>query len=284
MSEPRQVALRWLAQGGFISINVWEWLPSAPSAAPPVLCVHGLTRNGRDFDTLAQALVAQGRRVLCPDLPGRGLSDPLRDPKGYEPISYVQMLTTLLALEPGQVDWVGTSLGGLCGMLMAMMPGNAVRRLVLNDIGPFVPGAAIKRIRDYVGRQMEFPDLAALEQHLRQVHAGFGALSDAQWAHLARHSAGPGKHGGIRLRYDAAIGVPMQGTGEPPDGDMWGLWPNVTQPVLVLRGETSDLLLPETAARMAERPGVRLEVIAGCGHAPALMDPAQVKLVTDFLG
>jgi len=166
---------------------------------------------------------------------------------------------------------------------MAVMPGNAVRRMVLNDVGPFVPGAAIKRIRDYVGKQMEFPDMAALEQHLRQVHAGFGALTDAQWAHLAKHSAGPGKHGGIRLRYDPAIGVPMQGAGDPPDAEMWNIWPAVTQPLLVLRGETSDLLLPETAVRMAQRPGVRVEVIANCGHAPALMDPAQVKLVTDFL-
>lgn len=275
----RRNGLRYLAPSGFHTLAWTEWGP--PDGAP-VLCVHGLTRTGRDFDALAQALAQEGRRVLCPDLPGRGASDWLPDPNLYGLPTYVAALAHLLARLDGPVDWVGTSLGGLCGMAVAATPGQPIRRLVLNDIGPFVPKAALARIRDYVGAEVEFPSLAALEAHLRTVHAPFGALTDAQWRHLAETSARPADGGAVRLHYDPAIAVPLR-AGEPSDLDLWPVWERIGVPVLVLRGARSDLLLPETAARMAARPGVRVEEIAEAGHAPALMDARQIGLVRDFL-
>ena len=279
MPEPRRASLRWLSPLGYLGLAWWEW---GPAEGAPVVCVHGLTRNGRDFDVLAAALAARGRRVICPDLPGRGGSDRLANPALYQPPTYIQALAHLLARLDGPVDWVGTSLGGICGMGVAATPGNAVRRLVLNDIGSFIPKAALARIRDYVGTEGSFADLAAVERHLRLVHASFGALTDAQWAEMARHSAVPGPDG-WRLHYDPAIAVPIRAA-EPADADLAVFWNAVQVPTLVLRGAESDLLLAETAARMATKPGVRVETIAGCGHAPALMDPAQVRLVVDFLG
>jgi pimeloyl-ACP methyl ester carboxylesterase len=276
----RQGELRWLSAAGFLTLRWWEW---GPAEGAPVLCVHGLTRSGRDFDPLAEALAGQGRRVLCPDLPGRGASDWLPNPALYAVPTYVVALGHLLARLEGPVDWVGTSLGGLCGMTIAATQGQPIRRMVLNDIGPFIPKAALARIRDYIGAEGEFADLAALEAHLRRIHAPFGPLTDAQWRHLAETSARPVAGGrAVALHYDPAIAVPIRAA-EPADADLWPLWERIATPVLAIRGATSDLLLPETAARMAAKPGVRLAEIPETGHAPALMDAAHVSLIAEFL-
>lgn len=280
MQEPRLQSLRWLSPLGYLTLAWWDW---GPEDGAPVLCVHGLTRNGRDFDVLAQALAARGHRVLCVDLPGRGGSDRLANPALYAPPAYLQALSHLLARLDQPVDWVGTSLGAVCGLAVAATPGNAVRRLVLNDTGMVIPKAALARIAAYVGTEGVFPDLAALEATLRRVHADFGALSDAQWAAMAEHSAVPAPGGGVALHYDPAIGLPLRAT-EPADVDLRQFWAAAQAPTLVLRGEHSDLLLPETAAEMAQKPGVRVEVIAGCGHAPALLEAGQVEVVVGFLG
>jgi pimeloyl-ACP methyl ester carboxylesterase len=274
----RQGAVRWLSPAGFFTLRWWEW---GPAEAVPVICVHGLTRSGRDFDALAAALAASGRRVICPDLPGRGASDWLPDPMLYQPPVYVAALSHLLARIDGPVDWVGTSLGGLCGMALAATPGHPIRRLVLNDIGAFVPQDAMARIRDYMGQDRFFPDLAALEAHLRHVHAPFGALTDAQWRHLAETSARPAS-GGVALHYDPAIARPILSQ-KPQAIDMQALWDRVGVPVLLIRGAESDLLLPETAAAMAAGAHVRLAEIPRTGHAPALMDAQQIALVAGFL-
>jgi pimeloyl-ACP methyl ester carboxylesterase len=275
---PRLGQLRAAIPGGSVMLRWVEW---GPSHGAPVLCVHGLTRNGRDFDALAQALAAQGRRVICPDMPGRGLSDWLAEGSAYAVPTYLAVLAPLLA-ELGEVDWVGTSMGGLIGMARCAAPEPRIRRIVLNDIGPFVPVAALERIRAYLAHSVEFDDLQGLEAHLRRVHAPFGALTDAQWAHLAHHGARITPAGRVVPHHDPAIMTPMQG--DLADVDLWPLWPAVAQrPVLALRGEASDLLLPQTAARMAVAAGVRIETIRDCGHAPALMDAAQVALVAGFL-
>ncbi len=238
---PRTGQLRASFDTITITLRWTEW---GPVDGFPTLCVHGLTRNGRDFDALAQALAEQGRRVICPDMPGRGMSGWFNDPALYAVPSYCQALAPLLEAV-GEHDWVGTSMGGLIGMALAAAPGSRMRRFVINDIGPFVPVAALERIRDY--------------------------LSDR-----------PAASGRYVLHYDPAILTPMQGN--LSDVDLWPLWPAVaTRPVLVLRGETSDLLLAETAAQMGAAETVRVETIAGCGHAPALMDPAQIELVRGFL-
>jgi pimeloyl-ACP methyl ester carboxylesterase len=276
----RQGALRYLLAPGFFTLRWWEW---GPEDGAPVLCVHGLTRSGRDFDALAGALAAEGRRVLCPDLPGRGASDWLPDPALYAPPTYVAALSHLLARLEGPVDWVGTSLGGICGIAVAALPGNPVRRLVLNDIGSHVPEAAMARIRDYIGEMPDFADLPALEAHLRAVHAPFGPLTDAEWRHLAATSCRPAEPGsGLSLHYDPAIATPIRAV-EPAAMDLSAYWARVTAPTLLIRGAESDLLLAETAREMAARPGVRLAEIPGCGHAPALMDAAQIGLIAGFL-
>ncbi len=280
----RKHSLLGLSAGGFHRLAYYEWAP--PDAARTVVCVHGLTRSGRDFDALAGTLAEQGWRVVCPDVVGRGASDWLADPAGY---GYPQMLadaTALLArLGVEQVCWVGTSMGGLIGMMLAAQPKTPLRRLVINDVGPFIPKAALARIADYLGQDPIFADLDAAEAYIRQVHAPFGALGDAQWRHLTEHSVRPaaGEKGGLRLRYDPAIARGF--AGEPEDVDLWPVWDAITIPVLVLRGARSDLLLPETAAEMTRRgPKAELVEIPGCGHAPALMDQAQIAIVADWLG
>jgi pimeloyl-ACP methyl ester carboxylesterase len=219
--------------------------------------------------------------VICPDVPGRGHSSWLADGALYAVPTYLAVFAPLLEAL-GEYDWVGTSMGGLIGMGVCATPGNRMRRFVINDVGPFVPLASLERIRDYLNEPQRFASLSDAEAYLRRVHAPFGALSDAEWQHLALHSARATERGDVVLHYDPAIVQPM--LGPLTDIDLWALWPLVAQrPVLVLRGEDSDLLLAETAAQMGASPGVRVETIAHCGHAPALMDAAQIALVAGFL-
>ena len=251
--------------------------------ARTVVCVHGLTRNGRDFDHLARVL-AEERRVICPDIVGRGLSDPLTDPEHYALPTYVGHMVQLLSgLGLDEVDWVGTSMGGLIGMGVAAMEASPIRRLVLNDVGPFLPKVALERINTYLGLDLRFASLDALEAHLREIHAGFGPLTDAEWRHLAEYSAARREDGRFGLNYDQRLGQPMK-TGPIEDVELWPVWDQIRCPVLVLRGISSDLLLAETAAEMSRR-GPRAEVVEvdGTGHAPALMAKDQIAIVSSWL-
>ncbi len=281
--RPRAVSIPYLLGGAFHRMALTEW---GDPLAPPVVCVHGLTRNGADFDILAEAL-ADRFRVICPDLPGRGGSDWLPDPMLYQAQHYVTALGHLLTWIGRDVAWVGTSLGGLCGMLLAATPNTPIRRLILNDIGPFIPAAALGRIRDYMlasaGSSLtgRFTDIDAVERYLRLVHAPFGDLTDAQWRRLAVSSCRDVAGGGYTLHYDPAIVEPMRDT-PPADVNLWAMWPHIRVPVLAIRGESSDILLPETLDRMRES-GASGCVVPNAGHAPALMDDAQIAVVRDFL-
>ena len=267
----------------FHRIAYTEW--GDPSSERVVVCVHGLSRQGRDFDFLAQALAAEGYRVVCPDLVGRGRSGRLADPDDYALPQYAVDMTMLIArLGAREVDWIGTSLGGLAGMVLAGMPEAPIRRLVVNDIGPYLPWAALRRIGDNVREApREFPDMAAAEAYFRDVHAPFGDLTDRQWRHLAEHSVERRKDGRLHMLFDPGIGEAFR-PGRVYNVSLWGYWDAIECPVLVLRGAWSDLLLPDTAEEMATR-GPRAEVveIEGCGHAPALMDAEQIGIVTDWL-
>jgi pimeloyl-ACP methyl ester carboxylesterase len=179
--EPRAGRVRYLLADGF---HEMAYVEHGRLESPVVVCVHGLTRQGRDFDRLAAHLAAEFR-VICPDLPGRGRSDWLSDPNLYQPQTYVMALSHLLAAVGEPVRWVGTSLGGICGMLLAAQPGTPITRMVLNDIGPFIPAAALARIRDYMLPPPDFADLHALEAHLRVIHGAFGVPDDAGWAAMA---------------------------------------------------------------------------------------------------
>ena len=265
---------------GALRLHYTEW--GDASAGRTVLCVHGLTRNARDFDELAAAL-AERARVICVDVAGRGRSDWLPEPAEYRVDIYARHLRRFLdLLGVRQVDWVGTSMGGLIGMVMAAEDGLLIERLVLNDIGPFVPKTALDIIKAYLGLDLLFPNLEALEQHLRLIHASFGPLTDEQWAHLARHSS-RAVPGGVRLIYDPAIRVPFA-EATTTDMDIWDIYDRISCTTLVLRGESSVLLLAGTAEAMTQRgPRPQLVTFAGVGHAPALMAPDQIEAVRRFL-
>jgi pimeloyl-ACP methyl ester carboxylesterase len=250
------------------------------TSAPPVLCVHGLTRTGRDFDALA-AHLAKHYYVICPDLPGRGASDWLDDPAHYEPFTYSQALAHLLARIGRDVAWIGTSLGGICAMAVAAAAKNPLRCMVLNDIGPFIPATALQRIKDYAGSPPHFGTITEAEAYLRKVHAPFGALTDAQWAAMTMHSTRAAPDGGLVLHYDPAILNQMQ-QAEIKDVDLSAWWNKVTVPTLVIRGASSDLLTAETLAKMAT-DGTETHTVADAGHAPALMDIPTILVIEQFL-
>jgi pimeloyl-ACP methyl ester carboxylesterase len=253
-------------------------------AGRTVICVHGLTRNGRDFDVLAKAL-SDRAFVICPDMVGRGKSEWLDDPQNYAVPTYVShMLQLIQHLGVENVDWVGTSMGGLIGMGMASLETHPIRRLVLNDVGPFIPSAALERIGAYLGLSLVFDNKNALETHLREIHAPFGPLSDEDWAHLAEHSAKEREDGTFVLGYDPQIAAPFKTTEPVEDLDLWALWDALSIPMLVLRGAKSDLLVAETAKEMSERgPKAEVATIEGVGHAPALMNEDQIAIVRNWL-
>jgi pimeloyl-ACP methyl ester carboxylesterase len=273
----RERHLPCLGPNGFIRVAYAEW--PGPPGAPTVVCVHGLTRNGRDFDALAAALSAT-HRVVCPDMPGRGESAWLAKPEAYGYPLYLSVAAALIArLDVETVDWIGTSMGGLIGMMLAAQAEAPIRRFVINDVGPFLPKAALERIGSYVGQDPRFESIEALEAYLRRVHAPFGPLSDAEWRHLAQHSSRRREDGGFGLAYDPHIGDAFKG--ELADVDLWSVWDQLRAKTLVLRGKDSDLLRVETAARMGQR--ARVVEFAGVGHAPALMAEDQIDAVRRFL-
>lgn len=262
-----------------------EW--GDPDAERVVICVHGLTRTGRDFDALAQALAPECR-VLCPDVAGRGASDWLAAKEDYSYPQYCSDMTVLLAratagAAPRRIFWVGTSMGGIIGMLLAARPGSPIERLVLNDIGALVPRAALERIAGYVGADPRFASFEEFEAHVRAVSAPFGPLSDAQWRRLAESVARRHADGSWGFAYDPGIALSFRGR-PLADVELWAVWDAIRCPTLLLRGKRSDVLLRETALAMTRRgPRARLVEFEGVGHAPALMDGEQIRAVRDFL-
>lgn len=274
-----------LSNDGFHSMAYVEW---GDAANPRVLvCAHGLTRCGRDFDFFAQAL-ASDYRVVCPDVVGRGLSGWLKTKALYGLPQYCADMTVLLArLDVASVDWVGTSMGGLIGMALAAQTNTPIRRLVLNDVGPVITAASLERIGDYLGNPPRFATLDDAERYIRTVSASFGRLTDAQWRHLTVHVVRQEEDGHYTFRYDPGIAETYRAAQLACGGkdmEMWPLYDVISCPTLVLRGEQSDLLTPATARAMQERgPRAQVVEIPDVGHAPMLMDAAQIAPVRDFL-
>ena len=266
---------------GFVKMRYVDW--GALGNDRVVICVHGLTRNGRDFDALARSL--PDFRVICPDMPGRGRSDWLRNPNDYNFITYIGALTALIARAGvDNVSWLGTSMGGLLGIAMAGQPGSPITRLVVNDVGPYVEPAAIERIKSYVGADPVFDSFDALEFHIRDVSAPFGPLTDGQWRHLAETTARQLPDGRWQLRYDPGIAVPFRTSTPDQSPVLWALWDAIRCPTLVVRGAQSDLLSAATAGSMAARgPKPQVIEVTGVGHAPMLLDDDQLAPVTAFL-
>jgi pimeloyl-ACP methyl ester carboxylesterase len=250
-----------------------------------VVCVHGLTRSGRDFDDLARALCGRFR-VVCPDLAGRGDSDRLADPMLYGVPQYLADMVTLIArLDCEALSWVGTSLGGLIGMALAALPGNPVKRLVLNDAGPVISRASLQRIASYIGVVPTFPTLDKAGEYVRTISAPFGPHSDAQWRTLTEHWVRQLPDGSWQPHYDPRMAIAYRAS-LPEEGDLvlWPFYDAIRCPTLVLRGEQSDLLARDTTQAMAQRgPKAKVVEIRGVGHAPTLMQADQIALVRDFL-
>ncbi len=270
-----------LGPHGFHNLNYYDW--GEADNPDVVICVHGLTRNGRDFDDLARAL-SKDFRVLCPDVVGRGRSDWLADKKDYGYPLYCADMAMLIARSGAQrVDWVGTSMGGLIGMLLAAQPQSPIRRLVMNDVGPLIPKASLERIASYVGKAPDYGTIEEFEQYIRVVSAPFGPLTDAQGRHLALTNARQLENGRWGSIYDPAIALAF--AGPIADVVLWPWWDQVRSETLLLRGAESDLLLAGTAREMTRRgPKAKLVEFPGVGHAPMLMDDAQIRVVRDFLG
>jgi pimeloyl-ACP methyl ester carboxylesterase len=283
--QMREGKVKCLSAAGFHHMAYVEW---GDAENPKVLvCVHGLTRCSRDFDFLAQALAAD-YRVVCPDVAGRGRSDWLRNKSLYGIPQYCADMTNLLAkLNVESVDWVGTSMGGLIGMALACQPETPIARLVLNDVGPVITAVSLARIGTYLGVAPRFDDIGQAEAFVRLVSATFGKFSDEQWRHLTQHVTRAAADGKVEFAYDPGIAQAfreMQAAGADKDVEMWPLYDGVACPTLLLRGESSDLLTHETALQMTGRgPRAKLVEVPGVGHAPMLMDAAQVAPVREFL-
>jgi pimeloyl-ACP methyl ester carboxylesterase len=277
---PRRRELSGLSPHGFHRVVYFEW--GDPANDRVAVCVHGVGRNGRDFDVLAEAL-ASTHRVLCPDMPGRGESEWLADPNDYVFPTYLTTLTALVARSgAASVDWVGTSMGGLLGITIAALPKSPIARLVVNDVGPTIEPAALQRIASYFGMDPTFATYAEVEKYIRTVSAPFGNLTDAQWEHMTRTNVRQRADGTWGPGYDPAIAVPFRASAAPPN--LWPLWDAIKCPTLVLRGAVSDLLSAATAAEMSRRgPKPAVVEFAGVGHAPMMLTPEQCAPVLEFL-
>lgn len=281
MTEPQLRFVQCAHPGGLHRMAYWQW--GEPDNPRVVVCVHGLTRSGRDMDALAQAL-APHYRVICPDIVGRGRSDWLDQPSLYQVPLYVADCVTLIArLDVEAVGWVGTSMGGLIGMLLAATAGSPIRALVLNDVGPELEASGLDRIRTYVGRDPVFESEEAGAAEVRRLSSAFGNLTDEQWSLLTRHHV-VRRDGQWRLHYDPRIAEVVLASAAAGPVDLWPFYDRIPVPTLVMRGEHSDLLSATVAERMTQRgPRARLETVAGVGHAPSLIPDEQVALVKSFL-
>jgi pimeloyl-ACP methyl ester carboxylesterase len=288
--EDRQMApdrigwVRGLTRRNFHRIAFTDW--GSASAVRPVLCVHGLTRNGRDFDHLAIALTDQGRRVICPDLPGRGQSEWLQDSGDYVLPQYCSDMTVLMAsLNATEVDWVGTSLGGLTGMVLTALPGSPIRRIVINDIGPYLPWAGLLRLGANLNdAPKSFETIEQAEGYYRRVLAPFGQLEDEHWRHLTTYSVAWSAEGRcFKPLCDPKIAHAFRNPWHY-SVDLWKYWDAINVPILVIRGQQSDLLPEAVLNDMVRRNGnVSVHTVQNCGHAPALIADDQIEAVTKFL-
>lgn len=290
MFEAKIKSVQCLSLAGLHRMSYKEW---GDESNPNVLvCVHGVTRVGDDFDAMARAL-ASDYRVICPDIVGRGRSGWLKNPQLYRIPQYVSDIVTLLARvlpdgEKSSVDWFGTSMGGLIGLGLASLPDNPIRKLILNDIGPVLAPMALQRIGDYIGQDLRFDTFDEAAKFIRDVSLTFGEHTEAEWHKLATDVLRQDKDGKWVRHYDMGLALPFRSaTPESAEADeamLWAAYDAIRCPTLLVRGAESDLLSPETAALMTQRgPKAKLVEIAGVGHAPTFIHDDQIAIVKQFL-
>ncbi|MGE5471490.1 MAG: alpha/beta fold hydrolase [Bacteroidota bacterium] len=277
-----QKTVQCLSPSGLHRMAYTEWGERDNSRV--LLCVHGLTRNGRDFDALAEAMSGH-YRVICPDVVGRGRSGRLRDPAGYVVTQYVADMVTLIArLNVESVHWVGTSMGGLIGMALAAQENTPIHKLLLNDVGPVITAESLRRIGEYVGTDPTWASFEEALAYVKLISAPFGDLSEAQWQQLTESSVARRADGRWGFLYDPRIAAPFKAAFADQDVDLWPIYERISCPTLVLRGAESDLLARETWQQMGQRgPRAGLAEVPGVGHAPMFMNPGQIDIARDFL-
>jgi pimeloyl-ACP methyl ester carboxylesterase len=290
MIEATLNSVQCISAGGLHSMAYKQW--GDPDNPKVLVCVHGVTRVSGDFDALARAMCDE-YRVICPDIVGRGRSGQLACKNLYQIPQYVSDIVTLLArvLKPGDVqavDWFGTSMGGLIGVALASLPGNPVRKLVLNDIGPTLNPDALARIGDYMGQDMRFPSFDLAAKFIRDVSATFGEHSEQEWRKLAGDVLRQDADGAWTRHYDLGLALPFKAsTPESAKVDealLWAAYDAITCPTLLVRGADSDLLSRETAQSMTVRgPRAQLVEINGVGHAPTFTHADQIAIARQFL-
>ena len=289
MSEARLKSVQCSSRAGLHRIAYKEW--GDPANDRVLVCVHGVTRVADDFDALARALCDE-YRVVCPDVAGRGRSGRLLDPQLYALPQYIADMVTLIARVTAngddKVHWFGTSMGGLIGMVLASLPHTPVTRLLINDIGPTLDGAALQRIADYIGQDLRFPDYATGARFVREVSRSFGPHSEEQWDKLAADVLRQEANGEWVRHYDLALAQPFKSMNveraQQDQEALWRAWDAIACPTLLVRGGLSDLLSHDTAQLMTTRgPKPRLVEIAGVGHAPTFVQPEQIAIAREFL-
>jgi pimeloyl-ACP methyl ester carboxylesterase len=290
MIEARLKTVQCISLSGLHSMAYKEW---GDEGNPNVLvCVHGVTRVGDDFDNLARALSGH-YRVVCPDVVGRGRSGRLRNPQLYRIPQYVSDMVTLVARatansEHATVDWFGTSMGGLIGMALASLPDTPIRKLVLNDIGPTLDPAALLRIGDYIGQDLRFPSFEVAAKFVRDVSLSFGEHSEDEWHKLAADVLRQDGDGQWVRHYDMGLALPFRSatpdTAKADEATLWAAYDAIRCPTLLVRGADSDLLSRETAAIMQARgPRPQLVEIPHVGHAPTFLHEDQIAIARKFL-
>ena len=284
--EPRLNHVQCLGTRGLHRMAYWEW--GDPANDRVLVCVHGLARQGRDFDVLARSLRGH-YRVVCPDVVGRGRSDALADPTGYQIPAYLADMVTLLArLNAASVHWIGTSMGGLIGLSLASLPKTPIEKLVLNDVGPAISVEGLLRIGTYLGQPLRWKTLDEAADYLWSISQGFGPHTREQWLELTRPMLKPDGEGGFKLHYDPAIAVPFAAITPQAaaigEAALWQAYDAIRCPTLLLRGAQSDLLARATALAMTQRgPKARLVEFEGIGHVPTLIADDQLAVVREFL-
>lgn len=264
------------------------YLDWGDTGARPIICVHGLTGNARDFDYVAEDLITKGYRVISITLAGRGDSDFLSDPLDYNYAQYISDIFCVLEKEglnaPSSIDWLGISLGGLLGIHIAGMNDSPIKRLMVNDVGPIVPKAALEFIHKVIKEPYYFESVSALEERMRATRGlTWGPVTDEHWAHMARHNHRVLDDGRITYAYDPKVAVVFE---HAPIGevDLWEMWGKISCPIMVIQGKKS-LLLTKKIIKAMRKTGVVFDlfVLKGCGHAPSLMAPDQITIIEEWL-
>ena len=281
LAEPRQQFYWGISSQGFHELAYVEW---GDKDNPDVLiCVHGLTRNSRDFDYLAYDLQKK-YRIICPDLLGRGKSDYVGQASVYNFAQYMTDMVALLArIGVEKVNWLGTSLGGIIGIMLAAQPNSPLKSLILNDVGMIIPSTALHRIGTYARNDLTFSSFDDAVSYFQAILAPMGDLNPEKWKHITKYGTLTSPNGALRLAYDPAIGETF--INQPtPTLHLETYWQSIHCPLLVLRGEESDFLPPDIVARMLyHQPNAKVVVIPACGHAPSLMETSQIQVVGEWL-